>query len=231
MRKIALILALASLGACVPKSKYDALETQYEDCKTDLHKREAMLKAWHEQQAALVADLKPLIDRGLLTVENVDGRLTVSMRAEVLFASGSADLSEAGLDTVTQLGKVLETRTDADWQVEGHTDNDPIATPQFPSNWHLGAARAINVTLAMIKAGMSPEHVSAATFGQFAPADSNATDAGKAANRRIEVVLLPDLSALPGFDRMMEGGVHRKTKPGGGPHPGGGEGQPHPHPH
>jgi chemotaxis protein MotB len=78
----------------------------------------------------------------------------------------------------------------------------PIATSQFPSNWELSAARAITVLKAMLEAGMPAARVSAAAFGDTAPAASNDSAEGKTANRRIEIILVPDLSLLPGFDEL-----------------------------
>lgn len=117
------------------------------------------------------------------------------MRAEVLFPSGSAALSPDGKGTVTEIGRVLARRAaTAYWQVEGHTDTEPISSAEFPSNWYLGSARAIAVLEVLVAAGLAPDHVSAATFGQHAPETSNATEPGRAQNRRIEIVLLPTVA-------------------------------------
>lgn len=88
-------------------------------------------------------------------------------------------------------------------QVEGHTDNVPIHNAQFPSNWELASARALVVVRAMMTAGMSSDAISAASYGEFHPAASNDDATGRATNRRIEVVLQPDLSTLPGFDELQ----------------------------
>ena len=72
------------------------------------------------------------------------------------------------------------------------------------SNWELASARAINVVKALVEGEMQPERLSAASFSQFKPAQPNDTKEGKAANRRIEIVLVPDLSSLPGFDELQK---------------------------
>lgn len=212
----ALISVLATSG-CVSQSKYTKLQNQYEK----LEKENARLKnqtgsSGQNPTAAfkeLQADLKPLIDRGLLSLEVVDGRVVIGMTSDILFASGSAKLSDRGREAVTELAKALARRAnDRDFQVEGHTDNEPINTAEFPDNWHLGAERAMTVTRAMISAGFPADHLSAATFGQYAPVGKNDTAAGRARNRRIEVVLLPDLSTMPGYTDLMKDGNGRKRR-------------------
>ncbi|MFH1468598.1 MAG: flagellar motor protein MotB [Pseudomonadota bacterium] len=146
------------------------------------------------------------MDRGILEVTVDEGRIVVGMAADVLFASGSADLSVDGRQAVVEVAHVLARRTDREFQVEGHTDDIPISSAAFPDNWHLGAARAINVLQVMVKAGMPAERISAATFADTRPVGANASPAGRARNRRIEVVLLPDLSELPGYDALMKNG-------------------------
>jgi len=146
-----LLVAALTLGGCVPKAQYMKLQTENKELKQRVERldsiAEANLKAYRE----LLADFKPLIDRGLLKVEVVDGRITLGMASDVLFASGSAELSQAGKDNIGEITKVLAAKSkDRDFQVEGHTDSEPINTPQYPSNWHLGAARAIAVTQFMV---------------------------------------------------------------------------------
>lgn len=175
-------------SGCVAQSKYAELETQYEQCRNKLSKQRD-----RSGPPAWVAQLQPLVDRGVLEVEDVDGRTVIGMSSEVLFRSGSAELSADGTRTVRDLAAVLAKQTDADWQVEGHTDDQPISSQQFPSNWDLGAARAIAVLQVMVGAGMSADHLSAATFGEFAPVAPNTSESGRAKNRRIDVVLLPEV--------------------------------------
>ncbi len=151
----------------------------------------------------LLARFKSLIDAGKLRVKIADGRMVLELPSDVLFDSGSAKLSKDGTTAVQQVASVLTTMTDRRFQVEGHTDNLPIKTAQFPSNWELAAARALGVVKAMAEAGMDSRTLSAASFGEFHPAASNTTDKGRAENRRIEIVLVPDLSSLPGFEELQ----------------------------
>lgn len=143
-----------------------------------------------------------LIDAGTLEVTVIDGRMTVQMATDILFPPGSSRLSSDGKEAVFLVGEVLATMSEQDFQVVGHTDDRPIQTERFPSNWHLGASRAISVTQLLIEAGVPSTHVTAASAAEFAPADSNRTPAGRAANRRIEIIVVPDLSDLPGYDEL-----------------------------
>ncbi len=219
-RPFALALSLALASGCVAKSRYGELEDQYSSAQEQIAHQEQRIERLEEklekstglaEEAAqklleLRKEFQPLIDRGVLEVTVDEGRIVIGMAADVLFPSGSADLSADGRDTVRQVARLLSKREDRDFQVEGHTDSDPIASSAFPSNWHLGSARAINVVQVMIEAGMSAEQISAATFADTRPVAPNDSAAGKAKNRRIEVVLLPDLSALPTYDALMEHG-------------------------
>jgi chemotaxis protein MotB len=150
----------------------------------------------------LLESFKALIDAGKLKVKVVRGRMVVELPSDVLFASGSIDLSEAGKTSVAEVGAIFVTMKGREFQVEGHTDDQPIKTERFPSNWELAAGRAIAVAQLLIKAGLSPTRVSAASFGQHRPVASNKKPDGRAQNRRIEIVLVPDLSKVPGFEEL-----------------------------
>ncbi len=150
----------------------------------------------------LLAKFKALIDAGKLKVKIVDGRMVLALPTDVLFSSGKAELSAEGQQAIADVATVLATIRGRRFQIEGHTDNVPIKTRRYPSNWELAAARALNVSAAMRGAGMPGTALSAASFGEFRPTGKNATPAGREANRRIEIVLVPDLSALPGFEEL-----------------------------
>lgn len=150
----------------------------------------------------LLDRFKTLIDAGKLKVKIVDGRMVVELASDILFASGSANLSKDGKVSIAEIAGVLASIPDRKFQVEGHTDNVPIKTAAYPSNWELASARALTVVKTMIDAGMPPERVSGASFAQYKPAAPNDTVEGRSANRRIEIVVLPDLGSLPGFDEL-----------------------------
>jgi chemotaxis protein MotB len=150
----------------------------------------------------LLARFQQLIDAGKLRIKIVDGRMVLELPTDILFGSGSATLSPEGDSAIREVGAVLAEMTGRSFQVEGHTDNVPIETRRFADNWALAAGRALGVRATLEAAGMKPAQLSAASFGETRPVADNATEAGRAANRRIEIVLVPDLSALPGAEEL-----------------------------
>jgi chemotaxis protein MotB len=97
------------------------------------------------------------------------------------------------------VAKILA-NVDRRFLVVGHTDNVPIKTAAFASNWELSTARAVEVVQILIKEGMNPKSLSAAGYSEFDPVAANDTPDHKALNRRIEIVLQPNLSDLPPLD-------------------------------
>ncbi len=148
----------------------------------------------------LVNKLKGMIDAGKLQVYIRNGRMLVKLPDNVLFDPGKTDIKPAGKDAIAQLTAVLQAIPDRNFQVAGHTDNTPIHTAKFASNWELSTERAVNVVRFMIKSGMESRRLSAAGLADNDPVASNDTPAGKAQNRRIEVELLPNLAELPKFE-------------------------------
>jgi len=182
-----------------------ALKAEVESMKTalaELAARKAAADARLQEFQSLLTRFKALIDAGTLQVKIVDGRMVVAMATDVLFPSGSATLSKEGMESLTQVADILKTIPERSFQVEGHTDDVPIASQQFPSNWHLASTRALNVVDHMLKAGMNPVKLSGASFGEFRPVAANDTKENKALNRRIEIVVVPDLSQLPGYEEL-----------------------------
>lgn len=153
----------------------------------------------------LLKRFKKLIDAGKLKVKIKDGRMVLVLPTDILFSSGSAKLSEDGEIAISEVAAVLATIKDRNFQVEGHTDDVPITSKKkYKNNWELAAARAMVVVDTMIEAGMSGKVLSAASYGEFRPVASNNTSEGKSANRRIDIVIVPDLSNLPGFSELKQ---------------------------
>ncbi len=190
------------------RSRLRASANELKKALAEMAKRKAEADRRVKQFLDLLARFKKLIDAGKLKVKIADGRMVLALPTDVLFDSGKAKLSDAGKLAVTEVTAVLVTLHKRRFQVEGHTDNVPIKTRAYPSNWELSAARALGVVKTMLDAAMPGARVSAAGFGEFRPVAKNDSDEGKAQNRRIEIVLVPDLSSLPGFSELkkaMEG--------------------------
>lgn len=152
----------------------------------------------------LTKRFKKLTDAGTLSVKVMDGKMVVSLGSDLLFPAGSAKLSKAGVDAVKAVTQQLVAIEGKKYQIEGHTDNVAIHTAVFPSNWELASARALSVTKTMMDNGMPAERLSAASYADTQPVQSNETVEGKAANRRVAIVIVPDLSSLPGYDELQK---------------------------
>jgi chemotaxis protein MotB len=184
------------------QSMLKASVSEMEKALRELEERKAQADARIAEFRSLLARFKSLIDAGKLKVKIAYGRMVVELATDILFAPGSADLSPAGRTAIAEVAQVLAGIPEREFQVEGHTDNVPIKTAQWPSNWELASGRAMTVVKAMIEAGLPPDRVSAASYADWKPISPNDTPEGRAANRRIEIVVVPDLSSLPGFDEL-----------------------------
>ncbi len=133
--------------------------------------------------------MSDLIDRELITVRRHGKWVEVEIRTDILFPSGVATLSPAAVQVLQQLAQTLRPFPNP-IRVEGHTDNRPINTAAFPSNWELSAARAASVVHLFTRAGMDPARLAVIGLGENRPAQSNATPEGRNANRRVLLVIL-----------------------------------------
>jgi chemotaxis protein MotB len=184
------------------RSNLKASVEEMSQALAELKRQRAQAEARLAVYRSVLAKFKEMIDNGKLKVKVVDGRMVLQLQTDILFPSGSAKLSKIGEATVQEVGKLLSEIPDRRFQVEGHTDNIPINTKTYPSNWELASARAINVTTAMVAAGMPATRLSAAAYADTRPTHKNDTEEGRAQNRRIEIVLVPDLSDLPGAEEI-----------------------------
>lgn len=129
---------------------------------------------------------------GQVTLRTEDRGLVVSMADAVLFPSGSAELTPGARTILQQVGRALA-RLPNYLRVEGHTDNLPINTPAFPSNWELSTARATNVVRVLVaEAGIKPERLSATGYGEYRPVAPNDNEVDRSRNRRVDIVVLKE---------------------------------------
>lgn len=122
--------------------------------------------------------------------------LIIRFPDNVLFDSGSADIKKEALDSLTAIGSVLDKKEyqSSSIRVEGHTDNVPISTAKYPSNWELSTARSTNVIKYLISnVSIDPNRLAASGYGEYHPIASNADNVGKAKNRRVDIVVLSTL--------------------------------------
>ncbi len=182
------------------QSTLDEMKKAMSEMKERQAEEQKRLKEFQD----LTRRFKKLTDSGTLSVKIVDGKMVVNLGSDVLFSPGSAKLSSEGMSAIKEVSIQLASIPSKRFQIEGHTDNIPISSATFPSNWELASARALTVVKGMIDSAMPPERVSAASYADTVPAQSNATPEGRAANRRITIVVVPDLSTLPGYDELQK---------------------------
>jgi chemotaxis protein MotB len=168
----------------------------------ELRKQKLAAEARAATFRKLTEKLRSMIDAGQLKVVIRDGRMLIALESDVLFDSGKTSIKPAGAAALAKLAPVLAGITDRKYQVAGHTDDVPIHTARFPSNWELSTARAVEVVRFLVGNGMKPQQVSAAGFGEFDPVAANDTPANRMLNRRIEIVLQPNLSDLPSIEGL-----------------------------
>ncbi|MCU7842911.1 MAG: flagellar motor protein MotD [Candidatus Thiodiazotropha sp. (ex Monitilora ramsayi)] len=140
--------------------------------------------------AATIEDmLGAYVEQDLVEVTYTKNRVKVNMKDKMLFASGRATLSKTAVTALRNISQVLA-KVPNQIQVEGNTDNRPIHTEEFPSNWELSAARAASVVHLMTRMGVDPDRMSAIGYGEHRPAAENDTEVGRAKNRRVTLVIL-----------------------------------------
>jgi len=166
------------------------LAGQLAEQKSALEKRSA-------EYEALASSLDREIKAGQIQLSELKGRLTVRMAEKVLFASGSAAIGREGKEALGKIAAAFKDVRGRIIRVEGHTDDVPIRTARFPSNWELSSARAIAVVRLLQEKGVDPGLLGAAGYAQYQPVAPNDSAEGRAQNRRIEISLAPPLSALP----------------------------------
>jgi chemotaxis protein MotB len=170
----------------------------------ELKKAQAQAEARAAQFRKLVTQFKALTDAGKLQVEIRENRMIVRLGDKILFDPGKTDLKPEGKDALTQVTAVLKGLPNRNFQVAGHTDNVPIKSKRFRSNWDLSTARAVEVTNFMIGAGMEPKRLSAAGYADQSPVAPNDSPENMAKNRRIEITLVPNLDDLPPIDDALK---------------------------
>lgn len=150
-----------------------------------------LLKQTHE---SLKRDFQKEITSGQIEIEQLQDRMTLKVYEKLFFNTGKVEIKPEGQEILRRLGSILKTIPEKNIRIEGHTDNIPIGPvlqAKYPTNWELAAARALNVVhFLKTEVGIDPLRLSAVSFGQYRPIATNMTEAGRAKNRRIEIVLI-----------------------------------------
>jgi chemotaxis protein MotB len=150
----------------------------------------------------LLGKFKSLIAGGKLNVRIRDGKLMLELPSAVLFESGKYEVSENGMTTLGEVAKVLSQIKDREFQVAGHTDDVPVTTKALEDNWNLSALRAVAVVRALQEMGVNPKNLSASGYSEYSPMVKNDSKDHQAQNRRIEIILMPNLNELPDLTEL-----------------------------
>lgn len=175
------------------KGEQQATVAELEELRRQRDAQEQRLAAYRQLQDKFRA----LVDSGKLQIAFRNGQMVVKLPSSILFPSGSDKLSPAGETALADVTAILVDFKDRRFLIAGHTDNVPIKTSKFRNNWVLSTARAVAVLEFMTGHGMTGSSVAAAGYGAEDPVAPNDSDANKELNRRIEIILVPNLSELP----------------------------------
>lgn len=192
------------------ESKTGGLEEALQATKSELEElRKARQQSEKrlERYRSIAAKLANMVESGKLAVKIRDGKMVIQMADNILFDPGSTKIKENGEVALTELANVLKEIEKRNFLVAGHTDNVPISSKRFDSNWELSTARATEVVQFLQESGVNPSNLAAAGYGEFDPVASNEDKEGRALNRRIEIIVMPNLEELPSIPKdVLAGG-------------------------
>jgi chemotaxis protein MotB len=200
-KSAALEQQVASLNAEREKERVAYKEAQSEAgaSKTELEtlrKQNAETEKRLAQYQALRTRFQKMLDEKKLTIGVRNGLMILGLPAGVLFASGKATLSKEGQNTVSEVATALKEMPDRHFLVAGHTDNLPVKGGKFKDNWDLSTARAVVVARTLLQDGIAPKQLGAAGYSEYDPIAENTTNEGRQENRRIEIVVMPNMEEI-----------------------------------
>src|SRR5580698_3637051 len=163
----------------------------------EIARSQAESEALDKVAADVSSAMSDLIKSDLVVVRRKGTTIEVEIRTDILFPSGSATLSPSAVGVIRKLSQTLVELPNP-IRVEGHTDSQPIDTAAFPSNWELSSARAASVVHVIANSGIDPARLSVIGRSQYSPAQPNTTAAGRNANRRVLIAILPPGNPDPG---------------------------------
>jgi chemotaxis protein MotB len=167
-------------GSADPRDAENKVRAEYEV---------ALSARLQQMEADVSGALKSLVKDGTVTVRRRGDNLEVQISTDILFGSGEAQLGSRAVAALQALAASLKPWPNG-VRVEGHTDDRPIHTVQFPSNWELSAARAASVVHLFADNGVAPQRMSVVGFGEYSPLQANNSVTGRNANRRVTVTIL-----------------------------------------
>ena len=177
--------------------------TEAQQREAELRRRQQLAEARLSTYRNMVAQFQSMISAGQLRVRTVRGRMVIELPAGILFDSGRAELRAEGQQVLRQVAAVLAQIRERDFLVAGHTDNVQLGHGgHFADNWELSAARALNVVRFLAANNVAAVHLGGAGYAEYQPARPNDTDENRAQNRRVEVILMPNIEELPDLSSL-----------------------------
>lgn len=171
-------------------------KAEKENTDTEQNQEESEMLKRQEELYALLSKMNGDIAKsnltGKLNVALTDDGLLVTIRDDILFDSGSAEVRPQNLETAREISNLLISNPPRSITISGHTDNVPIKNSKYESNWELSVMRAVNFMRVLLQNNqLNPQYFSAKGFGEYQPVASNDTPEGRTKNRRVEILISP----------------------------------------
>lgn len=182
------------------ESEHGSLEERLKATKSELaelRKARAQTEERLERFRAIANKFASMVQSGKLKVKIRDGKMVIELANNILFDSGSTRIKDDGQAALQELAGVLQQIKKRDFLVAGHTDD----VGKAEANWELSTKRAVEVVQFLQDNGVDPTKLAAAGYGEYDPVASNETKEGKALNRRIEIIMMPNLEELPSIPK------------------------------
>ena len=189
--KVIYIPAPAPQGAETGKVQIQPIPVKATEASQAEVERQQRRENMKSVAGSLLNVMESLVKGGQVKVTESNRGISIEINASLLFDPAQAVLNQESVQVLTAVARVLASDTHQ-VQIEGHTDNLPIASPVFPSNWELSSARASSVTRLFVDNGVAPQRIVVIGYADNRPVDSNDTPEGRARNRRVTVMILAE---------------------------------------
>ena len=173
----------------------EGLQVSLEESQSTIDKQKKVIRDLHATRTKIESSLKKQIENQEIKLEEIEGKLKVTLVDKILFDTGKVEIAKRGKEVLLELADTLRENKDQNIVVEGHTDDVPIGLgliEKYPTNWELSATRAVGVVRFLQEKGwLEPERLTATGYSYYKPVASNDTPEGRRQNRRIEIILVP----------------------------------------
>jgi len=173
----------------------EGLQVSLEESQSTIEKQTKVIRDLHATRVKIESSLKEQIESQEIKLEEIEGKLKVTLVDKILFDTGKVEIAKRGKEVLLELADTLRENKDQNIVVEGHTDDVPIGLgliEKYPTNWELSAVRAVGVVRFLQEKGwLEPERLTATGYSYYKPVASNDTAEGRRQNRRLEIILVP----------------------------------------